>query len=275
MNTIQDAMAADGLLPFKPIDIPDNGKLTRYRVTGDKPGSSNGWVVFHGGTYPAGAFGSWKTGESHTWHQEYTKPPSASERAIIREQYIQRNQEQAADREAVYKSAKDRAIRLWSRAIPALDSHPYLKRKNIEAHGFRQLHNMLIIPARDASGVIHTLQFIGQDGTKRFLKGGRTKGCYYAIGKPIDSLLIAEGIATACTLYKATGRATAACFSCGNMLEVSRSLRAKFPRLKLILCADNDLSTRGNPGVTKAFEAARAVNGYIAVPTLSRGVYHA
>ncbi|MDP2680315.1 MAG: hypothetical protein Q8O85_16565 [Rhodoferax sp.] len=39
-NTIQDAMALAGLAPHKVLDIPDNGKLTRYRVNGDKAGST-------------------------------------------------------------------------------------------------------------------------------------------------------------------------------------------------------------------------------------------
>ena len=119
---------------------------------------------------------------------------------------------------------------------------------------------------------LHTLQFISADGTKRFLTGGRFAGCYYAIGKPVDSLLIAEGYATAATLYEATGRAVTACFSCGNMEAVARALRHKFPKLKLILCADNDLATKGNPGLTNAWQAARAVGGYVAFPKLKGAV---
>ncbi|MEI6738318.1 MAG: hypothetical protein WCL29_07570, partial [Pseudomonadota bacterium] len=146
-----------------------------------------------------------------------------------------------------------------------------LARKKVRAYGFRQLRDLLVIPARDSGGTLHTLQFIGADVTKRFLSGGRARGCYCAIGKPTDSVLIAEGIATACTLFEATGMATASCFSCGNMLEVARSLRAKFPRIKLILCGDNDFDKPGNPGLTKAREAARVVGGYLAVPMLGRG----
>jgi len=84
--------------------------------------------------------------------------------------------------------------------------------------------------------------------------------------------LVAEGYATAATLYEATGRAVAACFSCGNMEAVARALRHKFPKLKLILCADNDLATKGNPGLTNAWQAARAVGGYVAFPKLKGAV---
>lgn len=104
------------------------------------------------------------------------------------------------------------------------------------------------------------------EGRKTFLTGGRKRGCYYAIGRPVDALCIAEGYATAATIYEATGHATACAFDAGNLEPVARALRGKFPRLRLILCADND-ATPGNPGVRYAEAAAKAVRGFLAVPT--------
>ncbi len=71
--------------------------------------------------------------------------------------------------------------------------------------------------------------------------------------------------ATGATLYAATGRAVAVCFSAGNLQPVARALHMKFPELVLIVCADND-PTPGNPGLTHATQAARAVGGLVAVP---------
>jgi len=42
--------------------------------------------------------------------------------------------------------------------------------------------------------------------------------------------------------------------------------QAKFPELRLVICADDDRETPGNPGVTHATAAARAVGGFLAVP---------
>ncbi|MHB8949182.1 MAG: toprim domain-containing protein [Rhodoferax sp.] len=265
-GTIQNAMAAAGLQPHKDLDLPTDGKIHRYRVTGDKSGSVNGWAVLHAGSSPFGAFGSWKTGESHTWQATRSTPITPAELAAQRKHRAQLNQALEIERETVQAAARDKAQRLWGRAKPATNAHPYLQRKQINAYGIKQLRDMLLIPARDVSGALQTLQFISADGSKRFLTGGRVNGCYCAIGKPIDSLLIAEGYATAATLFEATGQAVAACFSCGNMEAVARALRCKFPRLKLILCADNDAHTPGNPGLTKAREAARAIGGFLAVP---------
>ena len=266
-DTIYDAIAAAGLQPQKSLDLQPNGKIHRYRVMGDKSGSVNGWAVLNEDPTLFGGFGSWKTGESHTWREASNKPTTEAERADMKRRMQAMRQAHEQERLAVQTAARTKAEKLWNSAKPATNSHPYLTRKHVNAYGLKQLRDMLLIPARDVSGTLHTLQFISADGSKRFLTGGRIAGCYFSIGKPLDSLLIAEGLATASTLYEATGRAVAVCFSCGNMAAVALALRAKFPQLKLIFCADNDINTPGNPGVTKAREAARAVGGYVAIPT--------
>lgn len=265
-TTMLDAIRAAGLAPFKDLALCGDGKLQRYRVEGDKAGSRNGWVVFYTDPVPAGAFGSWKTGESHTWHAQSSTPQTPAQRAELQRQLQATQQARAAEQALVHESARQRAARLWATARPATNAHPYLQRKKVNAYGIRQLRDMLVVPARDANGELHTLQFISADGTKRFLTGGRFAGCYYGIGKPFDQLLLAEGLATASTLRGATGAAVAVCFNCGNLLPVARALRDKFPRLRLVVCADNDAHTPGNPGLTKAREAARAVGGFLAIP---------
>lgn len=265
-NTIQDAMASAGLRPHKPLELIADGRIHRFRLAGDKSGSRNGWAVLHDGPHPFGAFGSWKTSEQHTWHAATSKPLTPAERADIAQRTRAMRLAHAQEREAVQAEARTKAQRLWGRAKPATNAHPYLERKRINAYGLRALRDMLLVPARDLHGTLHTIQFIGADGTKRFLTGGRITGCYFAIGRPNGSLLIAEGVATASTLYQATGIAVAACFSCGNMEAVARALRHKFPGMRLVMCADNDVNTPGNPGLTKAQAAAKAVGGYLAVP---------
>ena len=111
----------------------------------------------------------------------------------------------------MHAAARDKAARLWARAHPADSSHPYLIKKRIKPFGLRRLRDMLVIPARDTNGTLHTIQFIQPDGSKRFLTGGRISGCYFSIGRPEGSILICEGVATAATLFEATGRAVAAC----------------------------------------------------------------
>jgi hypothetical protein len=118
----------------------------------------------------------------------------------------------------------------------------------------------------DAAGVLHSLQFIDPNGGKRFLAGGRVSGCFHAIGKPKCALCIAEGYATAASIYESTGLAVACAFHADNLKSIAEALRAKHPDVRLIICADVDQWTQGNPGMTKATEAASAVGAYLAIP---------
>ncbi len=128
----------------------------------------------------------------------------------------------------------------------------------------------LIVPARGVGEVIHTLQFIHpehRDGdNKRFLPGGATNGYHHGVGQSDQVLCICEGFATGASLHQATGCGVAIAFNCGNLLPVAKALRAKYPDTNLVVCADDDINTEGNPGLTKATEAARAVGGLLAIP---------
>ncbi len=166
--------------------------------------------------------------------------------------------------------AKKVAKNIWKQARKASSNHQYLKAKGIKAYGLKQTtRDTLIIPLR-IGGELHSLQFISPNGTKRFLKGGQVKGCYHSIGNLNNNpsiLCIAEGYATGATIYEATGYPVAITFSAGNLLHVAKKMRSIFPNFCLVLCADNDYETVGNPGLTKAIEAANAVKGIVAIPT--------
>ncbi len=263
------AMCAAGIEPHESIELSP-GELVRFRIKGDKPGSKNGAAVWFAEPIPAGWFGSWKTGLSRTWCGVASSALTATERDAVRAQMARARESRAAAQREVQTSARERAARLYRMARPATNAHPYLQRKGVPAYGIRQLHAALVVPARDSAGELHTLQFIQPDGTKTFLTGGRVRGCFYGIGRPKARLLMAEGLATASTLHQATGDAVACCFNAGNLLPVAQSLRAKFPQLPIVIVADNDAATEGNPGVTQASAAARAVGALLAVPCFDK-----
>lgn len=162
------------------------------------------------------------------------------------------------------------AAQRWQAATPAT-GHPYLITKGVQAHGVKLEGEALLIPMRDTAGTLHSVQVIDPEGGKRFQSGGRVKGCYHAIGKPDVVLIVCEGYATGASIHEATGHAVAVAFNAGNLLEVAQALHGKYPVLQLILAADDDWQTEGNPGTTKASEAARAVGGLLAVPRFPNG----
>jgi putative DNA primase/helicase len=259
------AMTAAGIVPVSTPAFPD-GKMVRFRVEGDKSGSRNGWAILHSSPVVAGAFGSWKTGESNVFRLKDSRKFTPQEWDEYSRAVQHAKAAYAAERAEVQANAAARATKIWESAKPANDSHPYLQTKKVHTYGLRALGDRLLVPARDTAGNIHTLQFIEPDGAKRFLTGGRIKGCYYGIGRIKNRILVAEGYATGATLYQATGHAVAVCFNCVNIFDVVKALRAKYPAKQFVICADNDARTEGNPGLTNAMKAARAVNGLIAVP---------
>ncbi|MGH8772232.1 MAG: PriCT-2 domain-containing protein, partial [Burkholderiales bacterium] len=191
------------------------------------------------------------------------EPPTIEELAE-REQQRQQAEAEEATRRA---DAKERAAAIWNVGTPASDNHPYLKRKGVQAHGLRLHKGCLVVPLRDVNGDMHSLQFIPPDSEKTYLRDGSKTACYFAIGgKPNGSLCIAEGFATAASIFEATGIASAAAMDAGNLKAVALALRSKLTDVKLILCADDDYKTPGNPGLSKAREAALAVDGLLAVP---------
>ncbi|QIL81459.1 hypothetical protein G7047_17230 [Diaphorobacter sp. HDW4A] len=96
-----------------------------------------------------------------------------------------RKQHDAEQRERQAQAAAEAGLR-WLASAPVLD-HPYLTAKGVKAHGLRVLDGVLLVPVRDSNGVLHSLQTIDRSGDKRFLFGGRVKGCYHSIGRPSGS----------------------------------------------------------------------------------------
>lgn len=280
------ALDGHGLKPHGNVILLSDGKIQRYRVDGDKSGSLNGWyVLYSDGAVPAGAFGSWKTGESVNWCAKAESKLSLLERDEWRRKLAEASRAREAELVLVRKNAAEKAAELWEKSVDALavlDSpigeksgkvHPYIIKKRVKPYGVKVLGGRsLVVPLRNASGGMTSLQFIQADGEKRFLTGGEVSGCYCSIGKLHDVLLVCEGFATGATLHEATGFAVAVAFNAGNLVHVGRVLRGKYPKATLIFCADNDHVTEGNPGLSNAVEAAGQVGGMVSVPTFSDGV---
>ena len=263
----RDAITSAGLIP--PDMIKADGKLYRFASNG-KRGDDAGWYALHDDGIPAGTFGDWRSGFSQTWRADIGRPLTDQETAAHKAKVESMRRVRDADQAKRHAEAASRAVAIWQAAKP-ITEHGYLTRKNIPASGARLHGDALVIPMRDG-GDIYSLQFIGPDGDKRFLTGGRVTGCYFSIGNPkgAAALAICEGFATGATIYEATGYPVAVAFNAGNLLSVAKAMREKFPDLPLILCADDDNRTEGNPGLTKATEAARSVGALLAIPFFGR-----
>ncbi len=258
------AIAAAGL--EAPDMILADGSIHRFSTNG-RQGDDSGWYVLHPDGLPAGAFGCWREGITSTWCSKADPDMTAAEREAHRQRVKAMQAQRDAEQAARHQSAAADAAQRWQAATPCT-GHPYLTAKGVRGHGVRvDPAGALIVPMRDAAGTLHSLHTIASDGDKRFLSGGRVKGCYHSIGKPSDgALIVCEGYATGASIHEATGQAVAVAFNAGNLEAVALALRAKYPAVRLIVAADDDVHTDGNPGVTKAKAAARAVGALLAVP---------
>ncbi len=264
-----DAMRAAGCAPQDPCVVTFTGQLIRFRVEGDKAGSNNGWCIFYGDSLPAGAFGSWKAGVSETWCAKPEAELTDAEREQRRHKLEKAKLQRQVLEKQVRAHAQQRAEHLWTTARDTVEvQHPYLLKKRIPALGIRQLQQQLVLPIRDLNGTLHSLQFIGPEGQKQFLTGGAIAGhvCLLGAWDEPDILLLCEGYATGVSLQCASQLPVAVCFNAGNLRAVAAALRLKYPQAALVVCADDDRWTEGNPGKSKAEQAAAAVNGFVIAP---------
>jgi len=252
--------------PFAPVV---DGKIHRFRDAGyDKPGKKNGWYVLHdAGSCIAGAFGHWKIGLNEKFSSRQCQTFTNAEQAAYKAKMEAVRAQVTDEQNRMHAECRAKAAKLWADApLAKSDHHNYLLEQNVSAFDIKQVDDLLLIPLRDGDGTLHGLQKIGPNGEKRFMSGTAVVGHYHCIGTPGGTILIAEGYATGATLHEITGHATACAFNAGNLKPVAEVMRRKYPEATIIICADDDYSTMGNPGLTKATEAAQAINCLLAVP---------
>lgn len=126
-----------------------------------------------------------------------------------------------------------------------------------------------------------SVQRIYDTGAKVFAKGGSTKGACALIGA-VDlkaalssgHVWLAEGVATALSVYAATGNPVLAVFTAGNLAPVAKALRLLKPRsaLSITVAADSDRYHPvkiGNPGLEAAHKAAMLHGCRIVAPVFA------
>ncbi|TJV68592.1 MAG: toprim domain-containing protein [Mesorhizobium sp.] len=274
-----------------------DGKVHRANAQGKKKArNQHVWYVLHLDTPASGAFGDLQTGIQDTWTEKRPSAMTAAERAELKKRMAETQRQREEERAALNAAAAAAAGLIMAATEKAPASHPYLSKKALPPFpGLRRLKQnvkytiepdedprtaragSLVVPLYTPGAELASVQLIGDDGTKRFLKGTAKEGNYHPIGKrPEDpgaefTIAIAEGYSTAARVHQATGYLTITAFDAGNLGPVSKAIRAKYPKARLLFAADNDRLVkmpdgRFNPGVTKAKEAAEAVGGLVAYP---------
>lgn len=261
IDQFKNAMLDAGIEAPEPI-IGD-GQLHRFKIAGKLTGAYN----LHLDGRAAGYFQDFRQGIKVFWKAESKfQPLSASQLRISNIDRQRQENERNAEEATKHKAAADKARYIWHRSTPATE-HPYLNKKQVKTHGVRVgRNNTLVIPIYDETKTLVNLQLISEIGGKRFLSGGRKKGCFSVIGKPDELIQICEGMATGASLYESTGHFTVVALDAGNLEPVALVFRRLYPDSQIVICGDNDLSGVGQKA---ARAAALAVSGKYIIPAIA------
>lgn len=268
-------MAERQIVP--PQEIIADGKIHRCDAEG-KNGRGDAAYLLHEDGIPAGGFENHRDGQGwQNWRANVGRQLMPAEKADLQARIEDQAKQRERENARRTAGARTRAKAIWDASARTVGDHPYLIRKGITAHGVRLFGGSLtlgkvdcvgalVIPMRDAAGDLCQAQLVPLQGKKLFLPAPNPPGLYFSIGKPSGAVCIVEGFATGASVHEATGYAVAVAFGCPNLESVAKVIRSKMPDARIILCADDDYKTAGNPGVTNATAAARAVGGGVAIP---------
>lgn len=264
------ALLAHGL---EPGEVLPDGILRRCPSNGSGQDRAGYYAMFDNGEGVFGGFfGDWRGNLYETWLSGNAKELDKKGREALEARINAIKAQAQKQRDEEYRTVAAKAVRLWKASKAADDNHPYLKAKKVQAYGLRvSKAGQLVIPVMDAAGNICSLQFIdaapdqGKFG-KKFMTGGQIGGNFFAIWGKREVFYICEGYATGASIHQATGQSVICAFNAGNLKQVGMAIRARHPKTALVIAADNDQWTDGNPGKTKGMEAAKEVGALFALP---------
>lgn len=213
--------------------------------------------------------GDWSKPNSKKSFRE-NKKVTRQEAAFIKDRQAQAIKMAMELRKKLNKEAAEKAKAELATANK-IGRHPYLEKKKVGAFGILFKGDDILIPTKDISGHVHGFQRITKDGQKFFQKDQVTKGMMHKIEGSHDCIYIVEGYATGASIHMATGCAVFCAFNAGNLVAVALSVREKFSEAPIVIAGDDDLKTDGNPGRTKADEAANASGSATIYPKFPEG----
>jgi len=287
-DSVLAQLRAAGLL----VDDIVVGQRCRVRMEDDR--EKRGWYhlhempMDHGRAVLVGSFGVWRGADNGAQkiRLDRSKTLTAEQQTAIRDRIAADRKASDAARKREIDRAAARAQAMWLK-LPTSGDSEYLRRKLVAPHGVRfSANGTVLLPLCDVHGKVYGLQAIYPRGHEKARRLGRDKdfwpaglakqGHFFLIGSPAFGgvCMLAEGYATAATVHEATGLPVAVCFDAGNLVHVAGALRSRWPRLRLLVLADDDylgkcracgeLTPTADPACAHCGEPHRATNAGIA-----------
>jgi phage/plasmid primase-like uncharacterized protein/RecA-family ATPase len=246
-----------------------NGKMHRFKCD-PKDAKRSCSFVAHADGVPNIALYDWRKGGDKPVFTANGPMPDGVDMAQLAEEAKANKAKHEAEEAAKHASAAKAAQSLWSNAKPASPDHQYLKAKGIKPHIARQICGMLLLPVMQGEEIAGYQQ-IWPDGQRQFGAGTPASGGYCIIGDLPETggpVLMSESFSTGATLHEVTGYPVIVAFFADNLLPVAKQF--EMAPFDVVICSDDDWRAAGNPGLTKAREAAFTTGAKLAVPDFSR-----
>lgn len=241
---LERQMRAAGIEP--PQELRLDGELHRFR-NGGKSNDKSGWYVIYPDGVAAGKFGCWRSGIECNFRADTGREISAAEEMAHTARMAQAKKARDEALKKRHEITADTVDQIWSSCIGADNSHPYLMKKGIRAHGARVTGDgRLVVPLFSPAGELASLQYIDSDGGKLYHSGGKTGGAFWWVGAVEgEKIFVAEGFATAATIHEHTQAPCVVAYSASNLVSVTQSIREQFQDAQIVIVADNDASGIG------------------------------
>ncbi len=239
----------------------------------------------------AATFGDFKQNLKLSWRSDGEYSPE--ELAQVEDKIKEITAAETEEKERVQLEVSAALEKEWE-TYGTEGTSPYLYRKQIDAHLFGarikanpQGDPIIVVPLRDVDGKLWNVQRIYSKkmskGDKFFESGARIEGCFHlleTVSSPRPSRIedekvhyLCEGFATACSVQLSLGDAArvVSTFNAQNLEVVAKVLRERYPKLSIVVCADNDAYTviNGKPvnvGLIKGRRAAGITQGELRYP---------
>lgn len=259
-----------------------DGEIHRFSIDAKK-NQPDEWYIRHeemsekGNPLLVCTYGTWSRRQERFIYKSYEANSTLSQEELsaIKTRMEERRQLQELQRKEDLESRIKGAQEKWDQSMETatLPGHSmYLQRKQVKAYGIRYRvledgTSVVVIPLCNVEGQLQAVQCIDENGIKKV--HGAKKGNFHILGVIEDNsrIYVAEGYATAASIYEVTKCPTVFAVDCGNLQPVIANLRVKYPHNEIIIATDNDVETSGNPGKTKAEEAAKAHVCKVVIPT--------
>ena len=262
IREFEDFLTNNGLQVDKKGLVTD-GSIGRAYITDGSGAKLVGWYqVWFDQSIPFGRCGDYRLSHDDpiaTW-----KPDNEVHRKLTdedREQIAAAKRKYEEEKLAAQEQCAINSNRIWD-AAEECTAHPYLTKKAVQSHGLR-VHSdgRLIVPVLNDSLRIVGLQYINDDGDKRFEKDTNKSGHFYMIGadkmSDTDKIYYCEGYATAASVFTDMQSPVIIAFDAYNLSPVSKTFFGHFKDKTHVFIADND--PKSNTGQTEAEKAAQVI----------------